>query len=243
MSPERHNGRNDLVILDQHLAYFMLAPQDTVHPLPIYPAITSPKGHINRSWKANNPCICSSTHWAAPLPCMLHLVRMTDHLGPACRIRCSDTDRCWRLVDIGGIQDDRGVTLPIQIGSDLAGSGAKIVLLTADIIFKLVEYFCSPLSFLLRLALRPFPFSVPNALTEPVESSSTMHISSAILAAVLSASSLVASAPTDRSSATDLLLSLNEKATSALEKGDVSPNGRSGSKKCTIFNAAVRRDW
>ena len=71
-----------------------------------------------------------------------------------------------------------------------------------------------------------------------------MHISSAILAAaVLSASSLVASAPTDQSSATDLLLSLNEKATSALEKGEVKPNGRSGSKKCTIFNAAVRRDW
>ncbi|KAJ4129046.1 hypothetical protein NW768_007575 [Fusarium equiseti] len=70
-----------------------------------------------------------------------------------------------------------------------------------------------------------------------------MHISSTILAAVLGASSLVASAPTDQSSASDLLVSLNEKATSALEKSDVTPNGRSGSKKCTIFNAAVRRDW
>ncbi|RBR27135.1 uncharacterized protein FIESC28_00079 [Fusarium coffeatum] len=70
-----------------------------------------------------------------------------------------------------------------------------------------------------------------------------MHISSAIFAAVLGASSLVASAPTDQSSGTDLVLSLNEKATSALKKGDVKSNGRSGSKKCTIFNAAVRRDW
>jgi tyrosinase len=70
-----------------------------------------------------------------------------------------------------------------------------------------------------------------------------MHISSAIVAAVLSASTLVASAPTDQSSPSDLLLSLNEKATSALEKADVKPNGRTGSKKCTIFNAAVRRDW
>ena len=70
-----------------------------------------------------------------------------------------------------------------------------------------------------------------------------MHISSTFLAAMLGASSLVASASTDQTSATDLLLSLNEKATSALEKADVKPNGRSGPKQCTIFNAAVRRDW
>ena len=56
------------------------------------------------------------------------------------------------MVDIGGIQDDRGATVPIQIGSDLAGPGAKILLLTAaDTIFNLVEYFCWPFSFLLRL--------------------------------------------------------------------------------------------
>ncbi|KAG8670861.1 hypothetical protein FPOAC2_04164 [Fusarium poae] len=70
-----------------------------------------------------------------------------------------------------------------------------------------------------------------------------MKVSFGILASVLGASSLVASVPTDQSSASDLILSLNEKATSALEEAETQPTKRSGPKKCTIFNAAVRRDW
>lgn len=72
-----------------------------------------------------------------------------------------------------------------------------------------------------------------------------MKVSFGILATLLGASSYVASAaPTDQSSARDLILSLNEKATSALENAETEPRKRSaGPKKCTIFNAAVRRDW
>ncbi|KAH7199412.1 hypothetical protein ACKRZS_001972 [Fusarium odoratissimum] len=64
-----------------------------------------------------------------------------------------------------------------------------------------------------------------------------MQISFGILAALLSASSLVAASPTQ--SAGDLMLDLNSKATSALENAQA-PTSR---KKCTIANANVRRDW
>ncbi|KAF0637824.1 hypothetical protein FPSE5266_11583 [Fusarium pseudograminearum] len=72
-----------------------------------------------------------------------------------------------------------------------------------------------------------------------------MKVSFGILATLLRASSQVASAaPTDQLSAKDLILSLNEQATSALENADTESSKRSvGPKKCTIFNAAVRRDW
>ncbi|RGP66589.1 tyrosinase [Fusarium longipes] len=70
-----------------------------------------------------------------------------------------------------------------------------------------------------------------------------MQIFHGIFAVALGVSSLVASAPTDQSSASDLILALNDKATSALENADVQPRQRSGPKKCSIFNAAVRRDW
>lgn len=116
-------------------------------------------------------------------------------------------------------------------------------MLTTDIFFNLVKYFYWPFFFPLRLSLCSFSSLLSKSLAKSLESFAIMHISSAILATVLGASSLVASAPTDQSSASDLLLSLNEKATFALEKADANPNGRSGSKKCTILNAAVRRDW
>ncbi|KAM5510245.1 hypothetical protein FOXYSP1_10345 [Fusarium oxysporum f. sp. phaseoli] len=64
-----------------------------------------------------------------------------------------------------------------------------------------------------------------------------MQISFGILAALLSASSLVAASPTQ--SAGDLMLDLNSKAISALENAQA-PTSR---KKCTIANANVRRDW
>ncbi|KAF4452131.1 hypothetical protein F53441_4968 [Fusarium austroafricanum] len=69
-----------------------------------------------------------------------------------------------------------------------------------------------------------------------------MQISLAVLAALVGASSLVAAAPTEQS-ATDLLLDLNGKATNALENGEAQSSQRSTPKKCTIANAAVRRDW
>ncbi|KAF9761559.1 hypothetical protein IL306_003782 [Fusarium sp. DS 682] len=64
-----------------------------------------------------------------------------------------------------------------------------------------------------------------------------MQLSSAILA-LLSASSLVAASPVEQS-ASDLIQDLNSKATLALEN----INAPSSRKKCTIANAAVRRDW
>ncbi|KAG5744384.1 hypothetical protein H9Q70_012915 [Fusarium xylarioides] len=64
-----------------------------------------------------------------------------------------------------------------------------------------------------------------------------MQIPYGILAALLGASSLVAASPTQ--SASDLMLELNSKATSALENAQA-PTSR---KKCTIANADVRRDW
>ncbi|KAF6520643.1 hypothetical protein HZS61_014901 [Fusarium oxysporum f. sp. conglutinans] len=64
-----------------------------------------------------------------------------------------------------------------------------------------------------------------------------MQISFGILAALLSASSLVAASPTQ--SVGDLMLDLNSKAISALENAQA-PTSR---KKCTIANANVRRDW
>lgn len=64
-----------------------------------------------------------------------------------------------------------------------------------------------------------------------------MQLSYGILAALLSASSLVAASPTQ--SASDLMLELNGKATSALENAQA-PTSR---KKCTVANADVRRDW
>ncbi|KAG9499529.1 hypothetical protein J7337_007985 [Fusarium musae] len=64
-----------------------------------------------------------------------------------------------------------------------------------------------------------------------------MQLSYGILAALLSASSLVAASPTQ--SASNLMLELNGKATSALENAQA-PTSR---KKCTVANADVRRDW
>jgi tyrosinase len=69
-----------------------------------------------------------------------------------------------------------------------------------------------------------------------------MHISVGILAAVLGTSCLVAAAPTEPS-ASDFLLELNDKATTQLESTESRFSTRSSRKKCTIANAAVRRDW
>ncbi|KAM0190625.1 hypothetical protein ACHAPA_009838 [Fusarium lateritium] len=69
-----------------------------------------------------------------------------------------------------------------------------------------------------------------------------MQISFGLLAAVLGTSCFVAAAPAE-TSASDLLLDLNNKATSQLEKAEVQFSKRSNRKKCTIANAAVRRDW
>ncbi|KAF5675193.1 tyrosinase [Fusarium heterosporum] len=69
-----------------------------------------------------------------------------------------------------------------------------------------------------------------------------MHISFGILSALLGTSCLVAAAPTE-TSARDLLLNLNDKATSALKDIEKQPSKRSGNNKCTIFNASIRRDW
>ncbi|KAF4473449.1 tyrosinase, partial [Fusarium agapanthi] len=64
-----------------------------------------------------------------------------------------------------------------------------------------------------------------------------MQLFYGILAPLLGISSLVAASPTQ--SASDLMLELNSKATSALENAQA-PTSR---KKCTIANADVRRDW
>jgi tyrosinase len=69
-----------------------------------------------------------------------------------------------------------------------------------------------------------------------------MHISSGILAAVLGTSWFVAAAPAE-TSASDLLLELNNKAAFQLENVEVKSSKGSSRKKCTIANAAVRRDW
>ncbi|KAM0226857.1 hypothetical protein ACHAP5_012299 [Fusarium lateritium] len=69
-----------------------------------------------------------------------------------------------------------------------------------------------------------------------------MQISFGILAAALGTSCFVAAAPAE-TSASDLLLDLNNKATTQLEKAEVQFSKRSNRKKCTIANAAVRRDW
>ncbi|KAG5744610.1 hypothetical protein H9Q70_012690 [Fusarium xylarioides] len=68
-----------------------------------------------------------------------------------------------------------------------------------------------------------------------------MHISR-IFATLLGALSLAAAAPTEQS-ASDLVLDLNTQATSALKDVEAQPQRQSGPKKCTIFNAAIRRDW
>lgn len=69
-----------------------------------------------------------------------------------------------------------------------------------------------------------------------------MQISLGIVAALVGVSSLVAAAPTEQS-AKDLMLDLNRKATTALENDEPQFNARTTHKKCTIANAAVRRDW
>ncbi|RGP63932.1 hypothetical protein FSPOR_8259 [Fusarium sporotrichioides] len=69
-----------------------------------------------------------------------------------------------------------------------------------------------------------------------------MHICFKALAIALGASSLIAAAPTEVS-ASDLMLDLNRQAINALGDTFTQTSERSTLKKCTIANAAVRRDW
>jgi hypothetical protein len=120
---------------------------------------------------------------------------------------------------------------------------------------SLPEYFC-------RLIIRYFPalgltsaqpfifaFYLSSVLfhcriteTSCEKDSVNMQISFGILAAVLGSSWFAAAAPTEPS-ASDLLLELNEKAKFQLENSEVQFNKGFSRKKCTIANAAVRRDW
>lgn len=69
-----------------------------------------------------------------------------------------------------------------------------------------------------------------------------MHIGFQTLAIALGASSLVAAAPAE-ASAVELMQNLNRQAINALESTFAQPTERSTAKKCTLANAAVRRDW
>jgi hypothetical protein len=89
-----------------------------------------------------------------------------------------------------------------------------------------------------------FPSIFPHRITEVryEKESVNMHISSGILAAVLGTACFVAAAPTEPS-ASDFLLELNDKATTQLKNIELQFSTRSSRKKCSIANAAVRRDW
>ncbi|KAF0634904.1 hypothetical protein FPSE5266_09325 [Fusarium pseudograminearum] len=69
-----------------------------------------------------------------------------------------------------------------------------------------------------------------------------MYIGFQTLAIALGASSLVAAAPAE-ASAVELMQNLNRRAINALESTFAQSTERSTAKKCTLANAAVRRDW
>lgn len=75
----------------------------------------------------------------------------------------------------------------------------------------------------------------------PLEKAFAMQITLAILG--LFGASCVGAAPPAHETPNDLLQDLNSQALDALKKAEVQSNKRSTCQKCSVSEAAVRRDW